>query len=240
MLANTRFLLRFLVFVAFATPWLPIAAQVQGVPPAASSSNAAKISAPEARANQTPLGAKEYSKVVQPFLGNCCGNIFLPHPRFPSKPKPPLAPGHHRHHGDDEVPGTGGNAGSVAIAVPVYIPYEIGYEPEQTDGVSEETDAEDSGYNFDSWENAEEAAEEPLEPEPVVAQPPTVLIFKDGRHTDVVNYAILGDALFDFDDGSTHKILLADLDLAATQKANDAVGVEFKLPSDVVAGAASK
>jgi hypothetical protein len=46
----------------------------------------------------------------------------------------------------------------------------------------------------------------------------------------VVNYAIVGDTLFDFSGDRAHKIAITDLDLAATQKANDAAGVEFKLP----------
>ncbi len=63
------------------------------------------------------------------------------------------------------------------------------------------------------------------------AQPPTVLVFKDGHQSDVLNYAIVGDTLFDFADGRTRKILLADLDLKATQKANDDRGVDFAVPS---------
>jgi len=67
--------------------------------------------------------------------------------------------------------------------------------------------------------------------EPVAVQPPTVLIFKDGHHSDVLNYAIVGDTLFDFADGRTRKILLADLDLPATHKANDDRGVDFQIPA---------
>jgi len=64
----------------------------------------------------------------------------------------------------------------------------------------------------------------------VTPQPSTVLVFKDGHHSDVLNYAIVGDTLFDFDAGRTRKILLADLDLAATRKANDERGVDFQIP----------
>jgi hypothetical protein len=46
----------------------------------------------------------------------------------------------------------------------------------------------------------------------------------------VLNYAIVGDTLFDFAAGRTHKILLADLDLKATRKANDDRGVDFQVP----------
>ncbi len=71
----------------------------------------------------------------------------------------------------------------------------------------------------------------PGPPEPVVAQPTTVLVFKDGHRSEVVNYAIVGDTLFDFSGERARKIAIADLDIAATQKVNDAAGVEFKLPS---------
>jgi hypothetical protein len=65
----------------------------------------------------------------------------------------------------------------------------------------------------------------------VAAQPSTVLVFKDGHKSDVLNYAIVGDALFDLGAGRTHKILLADLDLPATHKANDDRGVDFQIPA---------
>jgi hypothetical protein len=67
--------------------------------------------------------------------------------------------------------------------------------------------------------------------DPVTAQPSTVLVFKDGHHSDVLNYAIVGDTLFDLGAGRTRKILLADLDLPATHKANDERGVDFQIPA---------
>lgn len=89
----------------------------------------------------------------------------------------------------------------------------------------------DSSYDAGADSAADAAPETRAEPPvPVVAQPTTVLVFKDGHRAEVVNYAIVGDTLFDFSGDRAHKIPIADLDLAATQKANDAVGVEFKLP----------
>jgi len=70
-------------------------------------------------------------------------------------------------------------------------------------------------------------------PEPVVAQPTTVLVFKDGHRSEIVNYAIVGGTLFDFSGDRARKIQIADLDLVATQRVNDAAGVEFKLPLTV-------
>ena len=76
-----------------------------------------------------------------------------------------------------------------------------------------------------------EPAHESRAPEPiVVAQPSTILIFKDGHKQEVSNYAIVGSNLFDLTPGHRLKIALSDLDLPATQKANDDQGVDFKLP----------
>lgn len=64
------------------------------------------------------------------------------------------------------------------------------------------------------------------------AQPdPTILVFKDGHELEVGNYAIVGATLFDLTPGHARKIALADLDLEATRKQNDAHGVVFELPA---------
>ena len=65
---------------------------------------------------------------------------------------------------------------------------------------------------------------------PVASQPSTILIFKDGHQQEVGNYAIVGTNLFDLTPGRRQKIALGDLDLPATQKANDDQGIDFKLP----------
>lgn len=61
-------------------------------------------------------------------------------------------------------------------------------------------------------------------------EPRTVLIFKDGRQMEVSNYAIMGSTLYLFA-GDHRKISLADLDLPATEKANDDRGIEFRVPN---------
>jgi hypothetical protein len=60
--------------------------------------------------------------------------------------------------------------------------------------------------------------------------PPTVLVFRDKREQEVQNYAIIGRTLWNFALQRTQKIPLADLDLAATAKANDDRGVDFRVP----------
>jgi hypothetical protein len=70
-----------------------------------------------------------------------------------------------------------------------------------------------------------------VEAAPVIDQPPTALIFKDGRHLEVENYAIVGTMLYDLTPGHRSKIPISDLDLAATVKQNDERGIDFQLPA---------
>ena len=64
---------------------------------------------------------------------------------------------------------------------------------------------------------------------------PTRLIFKDGHQLEIDNYAVVGQTLYDLSPGHSRRIALADLDLRATEKENDARGVTFELPSSVLA-----
>lgn len=66
------------------------------------------------------------------------------------------------------------------------------------------------------------------QPEPML--PPTVLVFRDQHKEEVSNYAIVGQTLWNFSGQKTRKISLSDLDVAATQKANDDRGVTFRVP----------
>ncbi|MGH9515714.1 MAG: hypothetical protein ACRD3P_08565 [Terriglobales bacterium] len=86
-----------------------------------------------------------------------------------------------------------------------------------------------AGLNRPS-EQSPEKSSEPLVA-PVVAQPSTLLIFKDGHQQEISNYAIVGSTLYDLSDGRSKKVQLADLDLQATVKQNDQRGVEFQLPA---------
>lgn len=66
-------------------------------------------------------------------------------------------------------------------------------------------------------------------PEPTEAAA-TLLVFRDGHHLEVSNYAIMGNTLFILTP-ERKKIPLADLDLQATAQQNDDRGVDFKVPS---------
>ena len=86
---------------------------------------------------------------------------------------------------------------------------------------------EDREAKADSDAKAE--AKEEAAPAPAIV-PKTVLVYKDAHKEEIANYAIVGDQLFDFTNGK-RKIAIADLDLSATTKANDARGVDFQLPA---------
>jgi len=60
--------------------------------------------------------------------------------------------------------------------------------------------------------------------------PATVFIFKDGHKIETNNYAIVGETLFDFTTKPLKKLQIADLDVDATRKANDELGIALTLP----------
>ena len=163
-------------------------------------------------------------------------------------------PAWHQHKSKDKKGKSGktptNSVDLVGVLEPVYVPVAVPY----ADQSDEDADAGDDNaqasavQDFDSEPQdptmpqrrhfariPEADAEDPAPPEEPEVQATTVLIFKDGHQTDVLNYAIVGEALFVFVDGRTQKILLADIDLPATRKANDDRGVDFQLP--VVANA---
>jgi hypothetical protein len=98
------------------------------------------------------------------------------------------------------------------------------YNDERLSRLEEQMDA------LESSPKASKAAE--ISPQlPVSDQPETVLVFRDGHSIEVKNYAIVGDTIYDFSQGSRHKIAISDLDLSATEKQNDARGLDFRLPT---------
>ena len=204
-------------------------AQIHGVPASVTSIGFGGnfSSAPGVPASVTSLG---------PFgLGNspavfrtCCLNAFR------TGNNPPVFGG--RRHG--------GHTAFFPVAVPVYsVPYTpvIVVQPESPaydeDGEAAVVTTRHTERIRHVRERIVEEESEPPAPaaisavsEPVVAQPATVLVFQDGHRSEIQNYAIVGDTLFNLTDSRSYKILLADLDLGATRKANADRGVDFQLP----------
>lgn len=217
--------------------------------------------APGVPASVTSLGPNGFGNGFNGFgngfngfgngFGDCCfGPFFSNHP--------PLFGDHrvgdHRV-GDRDHRVRDHHQFPVGLSMPVYVPYAVPYPVAyaEADPADDEPDV-DNTYSrgvprvndrsplYREANAPRQAPREPAPkadaapvpadpPEPVASQPATVLIFKDGHKSEVQNYAIVGGTLFDFTDGRSRKILLADLDLPATLKANDDRGVDFQIPA---------
>jgi len=69
-------------------------------------------------------------------------------------------------------------------------------------------------------------------PRPTAEQPsPTVLVFRDGHRDEVQNYGIVGQTLWVFTERHSRKYPLSDLDLPATETANEQRGIDFVVPA---------
>ena len=226
-MARTRSCIPPVVCLAFLfAVCMGIPAQVNGVPPSISSvgfggSNALNHVAPP---SVTSLGANGYGKNWS-LLGPCCANFF-----WPGNPHPADLSRHQRRKDRDLA---------IGVFEPAYIPYAADDAAELEDDAADDNSASYADpRNLDPSirrrrnyveQNADFVAPQQQRVDP---QPSTVLVFKDGHKSDVLNYAIVGDTLFDFSSSRTRKIQLADLDLPATLKANDDRGVDFQIPAN--------
>lgn len=61
-------------------------------------------------------------------------------------------------------------------------------------------------------------------------QPATVLVFGDKHSEEVQNYAIVGETLWIFNEAHARKVPMSELDIRATQRANEDHGIDFRLP----------
>jgi hypothetical protein len=227
MLARMRpFLLRFSLLVLLPALLLPAYAQINGVPPSVTSFGfGGRFNpTPGIAASVTSLGPNGFGH-SRPAFGTCCFNPF-----FSGNVNPPVF-GFGRHR-DGFRRHSFFPAGFVT---PVYVPYPeyVAVEPDDDYSYSRgRIYDEDSADRVRGSQRSgdREPAPAPATAESVQDQPPTVLVFKDGHKAEVGNYAIVGDTLFELSGGRTRKILLADLDLSATEKANDDLGIDFRVP----------
>jgi hypothetical protein len=58
----------------------------------------------------------------------------------------------------------------------------------------------------------------------------TILVFRDGRRSEIQNYAIVGQTLWMLTEQRARKVAMSDLDVEATRKLNADRGVEFRTP----------
>jgi hypothetical protein len=207
----------------------PVQAQTPGVAPSVTSMGFGGKFINGVAPGVTSVCSNGYGNSWSAF-GNCCANFFWPNNANTE---------HHHHHKKDDSSGAG-----IGVIEPVYIPYAVADAPEDDeDSVVDEDSAAAGPRNPDPTVPRAQVrdaadtsfAESRPRPDdssaPIAAQLSTVLVFKDGHRSEVHNYAIAGDTLFDFDPGRARKIPLASLDLDATRKANDDRGVDFQIPA---------
>jgi len=230
-----RLCVLFTGFLLVVTGAAQLQAQIHGVPASVTSFGfgGSHSFAPGVAASVTSLGPNGFGGHAR--FSNCCFNpFFQTNSQFPISMR-----GHHSRRA------------FFPLGVPVYsVPYTqvVVVQPQAADYDDEDQDYAGGPTIFDRRGSSSfrrprsrvvepEAAPAPqpavvaAPPEPIVPQASTLLVFRDGHQTELQNYAIVGDTLFDLTDNRSHKIQLADLDLLATRKANDARGVEFQVPA---------
>jgi hypothetical protein len=111
---------------------------------------------------------------------------------------------------------------------PTIFEHRPGYRAPQPDSASQSAPAS-SGQPASSGGGSSNYGEQISATTP---EPTTILVFQDGHQVEIGNYAIVGDTLYNLSAPYVaHKILLAQLDLDATVKANEDSGYEFHLPN---------
>jgi hypothetical protein len=95
---------------------------------------------------------------------------------------------------------------------------------------SSANDKQKKSTRKDDTDDETVADETAAAPAPVEDTPPTIFIFKDGHKLQTQNFAIVGQTLVDFSSKAPKKIKFTDLDLDATRKANDDLGIDLRLP----------
>ncbi len=134
------------------------------------------------------------------------------------------------------------------FAQPVFFPYPI-YTPLPYYQVAEQAPATTSEQETDlarevdrlrdeierlqdeerSREEARQAASQPR-PSAEEKTATTILVFLDGRRSEIQNYAIVGQTLWMLTEQRARKVSMSDLDVEATRKLNADRGVEFRTP----------
>src|SRR6266567_3484783 len=133
------------------------------------------------------------------------------------------------------------------FAQPVFLPYPVYAAPnyqvaEQNPATT--ADQEASLANEFDWlrdeierlreeERSREEAREPMSktrPSAEEKVATTILVFRDGRRSEIQNYAIVGQALWMLTEQRARKVSMSDLDVETTRKLNADRGVEFRTP----------
>ena len=181
---------------------------------------------------------------VRPARSNW-GFGFRPWPFTPGFPFFPGRPFFHHHHfypyygyGHGGY-GYGGYLGYDYYGDNAYSPYPPQYYPTedylgafnpQIAQIQQQQQAELDRLSDEVARLREQQAESHSASQPVTPTESTQLVFADQHTEEVQNYAIIGKTLWVFTEKQARKIPLSDLDIPATQRANQDRGFEFEVP----------
>jgi hypothetical protein len=149
-----------------------------------------------------PVRNRRSSGVVLPFFG---GAMLPAYPLMPDQ-APPLA------YDSQSMP-----------APPPSVGVEIDRLQSEVNELKQQREAE--RYQTTPEADAVRIPATPAEPE----EPPTIVVLRDGRKLAVRNYAIMGHTFWDFTARPAKQLPISEIDVAASQHANEAQGTEFPL-----------
>ena len=133
------------------------------------------------------------------------------------------------------------------FAQPVFLPYPVySYSPynqlaeetpvrtaDQEAGLASEVDRlrDEIQRLREEEQSREEVRQSASQPRPTEEKTvTTILVFRDGRRSEIQNYAIVGQTLWMLTEQRARRLSVSDLDVEATRKENAGRGVEFRLP----------
>src|SRR5216684_7087154 len=133
------------------------------------------------------------------------------------------------------------------FAQPVFLPYPVSTaptyqsaEPTPSSGAYQEGDlprqverlTDEVARLRDEEASREQARQAVLQPRRSVEDKaaPTILVFRDGRRSEVQNFAIVGQTLWVFTEQRARKIPVSDLNVEATKEVNVGRGIDLRLP----------
>jgi hypothetical protein len=156
--------------------------------------------------------------------------------------RPPYRPPHRPIYGGGLLYGYPAGVGWLGPSYYLGYPFDYGYDGYDDSGYDNSAATPyypDQGYNqppYDQDQPALAPAYQPpsslpqSSPAPI-RQDAVTLVFKDGRPSEQVHNYILSGTKISIWDQRPHDIPIAQLDLAATEKANRDAGVDFNLPN---------
>ena len=117
--------------------------------------------------------------------------------------------------------------------------YSAAAAPDQSEAINRlSNELAEERLRREELENEVERLQDPHSPvhpeaqQTAAASETAVLVFRNGTQKEVENYAIFGPILYAFVPEGTNKIRIADINVPATQKANEARGIDFRLPRE--------